>query len=68
MQKCILFCEIRCILKLFLKLSLPSVLVGLILLYEPTSVVLIIGPFQNDKVMVFSFPVSVLLNSQCWQG
>lgn len=50
------------------KLSLPSVLVGLILLYEPASRVLIIGPFQNDKVTLFSFPISVLLNSECWQG
>lgn len=29
---------------------------------------LIIGPFQNDKVTLFSFPISVLLNSECWQG
>lgn len=38
--------------------SLSSVLLGLLLLYEPASRVLIIGPFQNDKVTLFSFPIS----------
>lgn len=30
--------------------------------------VFIIGPFQNDKVTEFSFLISVLLNSECWEG
>lgn len=57
-----------CSLTFFLNLSLSSVLVNLILVYEPTSMVFIIGPFQNDKVTEFSFLISVLLNSECWQG